>query len=94
MDVGIANEFIARKPYYSNAEILRQATSINGELLTLTGPLNPYPDGPIGKIVVGAYADILLVDGNPIENIELLLDPDKNLTVIMKDGELYKNTLD
>ena len=94
MDAGIANEFVARKPFFSNVEILRQATSINGELLTLTGPLNPYPDGPIGKIVVGAYADILLVNGNPIENIELLLDPDKNLAVIMKDGELYKNALD
>ena len=93
MDVGIANEFMARKPFFSNAEILSQATSQNGELLQLTGPLNPYPDGPIGVIVVGAYADVLLVDGNPLENIEIMLDPNENLAVIMKDGEIYKNML-
>ena len=41
----------------------------------------------------GAYADILLVDGNPLESIEILMDPEKNLKVIMKDGRIYKNTL-
>ena len=93
MEIGIANEFIARKPFFSNVEILKQATSINGELLKLTGPLNPYPDGPIGVIKNGAYADILIVNGNPIENIELLTNLDKNLKLIMKDGKIYKNTL-
>jgi imidazolonepropionase-like amidohydrolase len=93
MEVGIANEFTARKPFFSNVEILQQATSVNGELLRLTGPLNPYPDGPIGEIVVGAYADLLLVDGNPLENIELLTDPENNLRIIMKNGVIYKNTL-
>jgi imidazolonepropionase-like amidohydrolase len=92
MDVGIATEFAARKPYFTNVEILRQATSINGELLRLTGELNPYPDGPIGIIAEGAYADILVIDGNPLEKIEILTDPDKNLRIIMKDGKIYKNT--
>ena len=94
MEVGIANEFIAREPFFSNVEILKQATSINGELLKLTGPLNPYPDGPIGVIKNGAYADILIVNGNPIENIELLTNPEKNLKLIMKDGKIYKNTIE
>ena len=89
----ITNEFRYRQEYFSNIEILRQATSINGELLQLTGKLNPYPEGPIGVIKEGAYADILLVDGNPLENIEVLTDPEKNLKVIMKDGKIYKNTL-
>jgi imidazolonepropionase-like amidohydrolase len=71
---------------------LRQATSINGELLQLTGPLNPYADGPLGVIKKGAYADILLIDGNPIEKLELLTDP-ANVDLIMKDGKIYKNTL-
>lgn len=39
-------------------------------------------------------ADLLLVDGNPLENIDLIADPDKNLVLIMKDGKVYKNTID
>jgi imidazolonepropionase-like amidohydrolase len=88
----IAQEFRARQPFFSNLEILRQATSINGKLLQLTGPLNPYPLGPLGVIEEGAYADILLIDGNPIEDILLLENPE-NIDVIMKDGSFYKNAL-
>ena len=44
-------------------------------------------------IVEGSYADLLVVDGNPLEDIRVLEDPEKNLRVIMKDGTLYKNTL-
>ena len=93
MDVGIANEFIARKKFFTNLEILKQATSINGELLRLTGKLNPYPLGPIGVIEKGAYADLLIINGNPLNNIELLTNPKENVKVIMKDGKIYKNTL-
>jgi len=88
----ITKEFTYRQDHFSNVEILRQATSINGELLKLTGPLNPYPEGPLGVIKAGAYADILLIDGNPIEKLELLTDP-ANIDLIMKDGKIYKNTL-
>jgi len=42
---------------------------------------------------LGALADLLLVDGNPLENINLIADPAKNFKVIMKDGRVYKNTL-
>ena len=89
----ITKEFTYRQKYFSNIEILRQATSVNGELLQLTGPLNPYADGPLGVIKKDAYADILLIDGNPIEKLELLTDP-ANILVIMKDGKVYKNTLE
>ena len=41
----------------------------------------------------GAYADLLLVDGNPLENIDLIGDTAKNFVIIMKDGVIYKNTL-
>jgi imidazolonepropionase-like amidohydrolase len=41
----------------------------------------------------GALADLLLVDGNPIENIALIADPQRNFLVIMKDGKIYKNTV-
>ena len=47
----------------------------------LTGPNNPYPE-----VVLGAYADLLLVDGNPLEDILLLADPDPNLEIIMHNG--------
>jgi imidazolonepropionase-like amidohydrolase len=93
MNAGIANEFIARKKFFSNYEILQQATSINGELLRLTGKLNPYPQGPIGVIEKGAYADLLVINGNPLEKIELLTQPKESIKLIMKNGEIYKNTL-
>jgi imidazolonepropionase-like amidohydrolase len=86
-------EFSCREKFFSTTEILRQATSINGKLLGMTGPRNPYPEGPLGVIKAGAYADLLIVDGNPLEDISLLEDPERSLRVIMKDGVIYKNTL-
>jgi imidazolonepropionase-like amidohydrolase len=78
--------------WYSPAEALIMATSTNAELLALCGKRNPYP-GKLGVVKEGALADLLLVDGNPIENIKLIADPAKNFVVIMKDGNVYKNTL-
>lgn len=78
--------------WYSNAEILEMATATNAELLGLSGLRNPYP-GKLGVIEEGALADLLLVDGNPIDDIGLIADPDKNLCIIMKDGKIYKNSL-
>jgi len=68
------------------------ATSVNADLLTLSGPRNPYP-GKLGRIEEGALADLLLVDGDPLADIKLLDDPGKNFVVIMKDGKIYKNTI-
>jgi len=78
--------------WYTPAEALKMATASNGELMTLSGFINPYP-GKLGIVEEGALADLLLVDGNPLENIKLIEDPDKNFPVIMKDGRIYKNTL-
>jgi imidazolonepropionase-like amidohydrolase len=78
--------------WYTPAEALIMATSTNGELLALSGLRNPYP-GKLGVVEEGALADLLLVDGNPLANIDLVADPDKNFLVIMKDGGIYKNTL-
>jgi imidazolonepropionase-like amidohydrolase len=50
-------------------------------------------EAQIGEIVPGAKADLLVYDGNPLENLEVLQDPDRNLKLIMKDGVIYKNTL-
>ncbi|MDH2382058.1 amidohydrolase family protein [Bradyrhizobium sp. CER78] len=78
--------------WYTAAEALTMATSTNAELLSLSGPRNPYP-GKLGMVQEGALADLLLVDGNPIENIRLIEDPAKNFLVIMKNGKIYKNLL-
>jgi imidazolonepropionase-like amidohydrolase len=79
--------------WYTPAETLTMATATNGELLRLSGLRNPYP-GMLGVIEEKALADLLLVDGNPLDNIDLVADPGKNFKVIMKDGKVYKNTLD
>ena len=78
--------------WYTPAEALVMATSTNAELLALSGKRNPYP-GKLGVVEQGALADLLLVDGNPLENLNLVADADKNFLVIMKDGAIYKNTL-
>jgi len=78
--------------WYDNADILKMATSVNAELLALSGPRNPYP-GKLGVIEEGAFADLLVIDGNPLQHIELMATPDKAFMLIMKDGKIYKNTL-
>jgi len=78
--------------WYTPAEVLAMATSVNAELLALCGKRNPYP-GKVGVVEEGALADLLLIDGNPLENIALVADPQKNFLVIMKDGKIFKYTL-
>jgi imidazolonepropionase-like amidohydrolase len=78
--------------WYTPAEALQMATGDNGELMGLSGNINPYP-GKLGVIEEGALADLVLVDGNPLENIKLIEDPSRNFVVIMKDGGIYKNLL-
>jgi imidazolonepropionase-like amidohydrolase len=78
--------------WYTPSEVLKMATADNAELLAMAGPRNPSP-GKLGMVEEGALADLLLVDGNPIENIKLIENPAKNFLVIMKDGKVYKNLL-
>jgi imidazolonepropionase-like amidohydrolase len=78
--------------WYGNADILKMATSVNAELMAMSGPRNPYP-GKLGVVEEGAFADLLLVDGDPITNINLIAAPEQRLKIIMKDGRIYKNTL-
>jgi imidazolonepropionase-like amidohydrolase len=78
--------------WFTPAEALTMATSTNAELLALSSLRNPYP-GRLGVVEEGALADLLLVHGDPLTNIELIEDPARNFVVIMKDGKIYKNTL-
>jgi imidazolonepropionase-like amidohydrolase len=78
--------------WYTPGETLVMATGTNAELLALSGKRNPYP-GRLGVVQEGALADLLLIDGDPVANIALITDPEKNMVVIMKDGKIFKNTL-
>lgn len=76
--------------WYTPVEALQMATGTNGELLLLSGKRNPYP-GRIGLIEEGAYADLLLCDGNPLEDLSLVADPENKFLIIMKEGVIYKD---
>jgi len=90
---GGPSEFGYRLRWFTSLEILKQSTSINAKLLALTGPRNPYREGPLGVIQEGAYADLLVVDGDPLQDVRILEDPASNIRLIMKDGRIYKKTL-
>jgi imidazolonepropionase-like amidohydrolase len=85
-------DILKLKTWFTSPQMLRLVTHDNAQLLALSGPRNPYP-GKLGVVEVNALADLLLVDGDPIANIDLLADPQKNFLVIMKDGKIYKNLL-
>lgn len=76
--------------WYSNVDVLKMATSENAELLAMCGERNPYP-GKLGVVAEGALADLLLVSGDPLTNIELIENPEVNFLIIMKDGKIFKN---
>ena len=78
--------------WYTPGEVLKMATGDSAQLLALSGPRSPYA-GKLGVIEEGALADLLLVDGNPLENIDLVADPARSFLVIMKDGKVHKDLL-
>ena len=92
--------------FKSNFEVLKQLTSTAGEMLAMSGPRNPYQDGKLGVIEEGAYADLILVDGNPLDDITVLGGTDKwfdaepeyklipTIHLVMKDGNIYRNEID
>ena len=89
----VPQDIVVRKRWFSNVEILRQNTSNAGRWLAKSGTKNPYREGPLGVIEVGAYADMILVEGNPLEDVAVLADYDNNIKVVIKDGEIFQNSL-
>ena len=89
----ILDELKLRAKWFTPVEILRQGTSNGGKLLSLSNVKNPYKQGKLGVIEEGALADILLINGNPLEDLTLFHSPEENLALIMKDGKIYKSTL-
>jgi imidazolonepropionase-like amidohydrolase len=93
--VGIENEIKMMdrlSEWHSPGELLIMATGNAGELLKLSGIRNPYP-GDLGVVKEGAYADLLVIDGNPMKDNAVVGELD-NLKLIIKDGKIYKNTLE
>ncbi|MEO1243820.1 MAG: amidohydrolase family protein [Pseudomonadota bacterium] len=80
-----SREFLIRSEIETPREVLRAATKTNAEILQHAGQL--------GEVSVGAYADLLIVDGNPLEDLNVLQDQGARLPVIMKAGRVYKNSL-
>ena len=78
--------------WFTPFEVLKMATSDNASLLEMCGPRNPYPK-KLGVIEEGAYADLILVDGNPLENINLIANPEKYFILIVKNCDVIKNTI-
>jgi len=102
----IAYEKHLNNEFFGPHKSLVAMTSVGGEIAAMSGDfMNPYPEGKLGVIEVGAYADILIVDGNPLQDLSVVGTNDKwfdaptppespeTIRIIMKDGELYKNTL-
>jgi len=79
-------EFSLRAEVLPAMEIIKSATSLSADLLQQTGEL--------GIIAEGALADIIVVDGDPLRDLNLMQDQGAHLPVIMKAGRIYKNTLD
>ena len=102
----IAYEKYLNLDFFGAYKSLVAMTSVGGEIAAMTGEfMNPYPEGKLGVIEEGAYADILIVDGNPLEDLSVIGSNDKwfdaptppespeTIRIIMKDGKIYKNTL-
>jgi imidazolonepropionase-like amidohydrolase len=85
-------EFAYRDEFFTPIEQLKQITGNNGKVLALSGLKNPYPGAELGVIKEGAFADIIIIKGDPTKDIKLLMDAN-NIGFIMKDGKIYKNTL-
>lgn len=79
--------------YFTPIEALTMVTSGNAALFRLAGERDPYRSARLGEITAGAWADILLVDGDPTTDLTVLADPDRNIVLIVKDGAVVKNTL-
>jgi imidazolonepropionase-like amidohydrolase len=81
-----SDEFRIRSETLSAAEILRSATVVGAEVLRM--------EGHLGEIVPGAHADLIAVDGNPLDDLLLLGGQGDHLTLIMTGGHIFKNNLD
>ena len=74
--------------WFKPVEALRASTSTAGKWLAKTGPKNPYKEAQLGTLIEGSYADVILVDGNPLDSTEVLADYENNIDLVMVDGAI------
>ncbi|MBF2055750.1 MAG: amidohydrolase family protein [Cyanobacterium sp. T60_A2020_053] len=86
-------DIVKLQQWFTPAEALKLVTHDNAQLFKLSGERNPYKAGELGVIKKDAYADMILVDGNPLEDFAIMGDYNNKFKVIVKDGKIYKNTL-
>ena len=78
-------EFLIRSEVQPPADLIRSATTTAARLLRR--------EGELGVIAPGALADLLVIDGNPLDDIKVLTTPERTLKLIMKGGQIFKNEL-
>ncbi len=79
--------------YFTTIEALKMVTSGNAALFRMAGERDPYRSARLGELTVGAWADVLLISGDPTTDLTLLADPARNIALIVKDGVIVKNAL-
>ncbi len=87
----LPQEFMNRARYWTPAEVLNQATAQSAEIIRMSGELNRH--GDFGEIREGWVADLLLINGEPLEDLSVLEDPSTALALIMKDGRIVRSSL-
>ena len=85
LQVDQSREFLMRSEVLSPIEIIRQATLVGAEVVR--------QEGKLGCVTPGAYADLIVVDGNPLKDLGLLQEQGRHLSAIMKGGKFHKNRL-
>jgi len=88
---GLPREFTERAEFWSNAEVLHQATAESAEIIRMAGKLNRH--GNFGEIREGWVADLLLHNGEVLDDLSVLAAPESNLALIMKNGDIIKRQL-
>jgi imidazolonepropionase-like amidohydrolase len=78
-------EFVIRSEIQAPADLIRSATTTAARLLRR--------EGELGVVAPGALADLLVIDGNPLDDIRVLTTPERTLKLIMKGGQIFKNEL-
>ncbi|MCZ7661143.1 MAG: amidohydrolase family protein [Xanthobacteraceae bacterium] len=85
LQVEQSREFVIRKEVVAPIEIIRSATTIGARVLR--------QEGKLGTLKAGAFADLIVIDGDPLKNLELFLGEGQHLAAIMKGGVFHKNRL-
>ncbi|MBY6197736.1 amidohydrolase family protein [Vibrio hangzhouensis] len=85
------NVITAKELGFNNFEVLQMTTKNAAEVVQLSGELNPWKEAPLGVVEVGAWGDVIIVDGNPLEDINAIKKD--NVKLVVQGGTVHKNTL-